>query len=72
MATGLVAFGYVDPLARMDDFGQPAGEPNPLIEPSWMQICAMGYEIPGIGVIGGDVVAGILEVRHPHRPGAVG
>ncbi|MDQ1537145.1 MAG: hypothetical protein QOE58_1538, partial [Actinomycetota bacterium] len=24
-------------------------------------ICAMGYEIPGIGVIGGDIVAGILE-----------
>ena len=36
-------------------------DPNPLVEPSWAQICAMGYEIPGIGVIGGDVVAGILE-----------
>jgi hypothetical protein len=55
------AFGYQDPLASTDDFGQPAAPPNPLVEPSWTQICAMGYEIPGIGVIGGDVVAGILE-----------
>jgi hypothetical protein len=46
--------------AATDDFGQPAAPPNPLVEPSWTQICAMGYEIPGIGVIGGDVVAGIL------------
>jgi hypothetical protein len=53
--------GYVDPLASTDDFGQPAAEPNPLVEPSWQQICAMGYEIPGIGVVGGDVVAAILE-----------
>ena len=45
----------------MDDFGQPATDPNPLIEPSWQQICAMGYEIPGIGVIGGDIVAAILD-----------
>jgi HNH endonuclease len=50
-----------DRLAATDDFGQPAVDPNPLVEPSWRQICAMGYEIPGIGVIGGDVVAGILE-----------
>ena len=28
---------------------------------TWAQICAMGYEIPGIGVIGGDIVAGILD-----------
>jgi hypothetical protein len=48
-------------LAQVDDFGQPTPEPNPLIEPSWAQICAMGYEIPGIGVIGGDVVAAILD-----------
>jgi hypothetical protein len=48
-------------LAMVDDFGQPAPDPNPLIEPTWQQICAMGYEIPGIGVIGGDVVAAILN-----------
>jgi hypothetical protein len=47
-------------LAEADDFGQPTADPNPLIEPTWQQICAMGYEIPGIGVIGSDVVAGIL------------
>jgi hypothetical protein len=34
---------------------------NPMVEPSWQQICAMGYEIPGIGVIGGDVVAQLLD-----------
>ena len=54
----------IDDLAhrmRGDDFGQPAADPNPLIEPTWAQIAAMGYEIPGIGVIGGDVVAGILD-----------
>ena len=50
----------LNPLANTDDFGQPAPDPNPLIEPTWQQICAMGYEIPGIGVIGGDIVAGIL------------
>ena len=55
------ALGYLDPLAGVDDFGQPATDPNPLIEPSWAQIAAMGYEIPGIGVIGEDVVAAILE-----------
>ena len=32
-----------------------------MIEPTWTQIAAMGYEIPGIGVIGGDVVASILS-----------
>ena len=48
-------------LAQADDFGQPTPEPNPLIEPTWAQICAMGYQIPGIGVIGGDVVAAILD-----------
>ena len=32
-----------------------------MIEPTWTQIAAMGYEIPGIGVIGGDIVAGILD-----------
>jgi hypothetical protein len=36
-------------------------EPNPLVEPTWAQIAAMGYEIPGIGVIGGDIVASILQ-----------
>jgi len=51
----------LSPLASTDDFGQPAADPNPMNEPSWQQICAMGYEIPGIGVIGGDIVAGILE-----------
>ena len=55
------ALGYLDPLAGVDDFGQPATDPNPLLEPTWAQIAAMGYEIPGIGVIGGDVVASILE-----------
>src|SRR5665811_1952740 len=55
------ALGYLNPLANTDDFGEPTPDPNPLIEPSWAQICAMGYEIPGIGVIGGDVVAGILD-----------
>ena len=49
------------------DFGQPAPDPNPLIEPSWAQICARGYKIPGIGVIGGDVAADPGQVRHPHR-----
>jgi hypothetical protein len=51
----------VNLLATTDDFGQPTADPNPMIEPSWQQICAMGYEIPGIGVIGGDIVASILE-----------
>jgi len=51
----------LNPLANTDDFGQPAPDPNPMIEPSWAQICAMGLEIPGIGVIGGDVVASILD-----------
>ncbi len=53
--------GYPSFLASTDDFGQPTPDPNPLIEPTWTQICAMGYEIPGIGVIGGDVVAAILD-----------
>ena len=48
-------------LANTNDFGQPMPDPNPMVEPTWAQICAMGYEIPGIGVIGGDVVAGILS-----------
>jgi hypothetical protein len=52
--------GRVLSLAEMDDFGQPTPDQNPLLEPTWQQICAMGYEIPGIGVIGGDVVAAIL------------
>jgi len=55
------ALGYLNPLANTDDFGQPTPDPNPLVEPSWAQICAMGYEIPGIGVIGGDIVAGIMD-----------
>jgi len=55
------AFGCPNPLADTDDFGQPAAPANPMVEPSWTQICAMGYEIPGIGVIGGDVVAAILD-----------
>jgi hypothetical protein len=52
---------FQSPLANTDDFGQPVKDPNPLIEPTWQQTCAMGYEIPGIGVIGGDVVAAILQ-----------
>ena len=57
------AFGRLDPLASTDDFGQPTPDPNPnpMIEPTWQQICTMGYEIPGIGVIGGDIVAEILD-----------
>jgi len=55
------ALGYLNALANTDDFGQPTPDLNPLHEPTWAQICAMGYEIPGIGVIGGDVVAGILD-----------
>ncbi|MEP7016910.1 MAG: DUF222 domain-containing protein, partial [Actinomycetota bacterium] len=55
------AVRYLNPLANTDDFGQPTPERNPLIEPSWAQIAAMGYLIPGIGVIGGDVVAAILD-----------
>src|SRR5450631_1160440 len=66
-------------LAQADDSGRPTPEPNPLIEPSWAQICAMGYEIPGIGVIAGDVVAAILDkfdtriarVLHDERTGVV-
>ncbi|MEO6142803.1 MAG: DUF222 domain-containing protein [Dermatophilaceae bacterium] len=50
-----------NPLANTDDFGQPVPEPNPMVEPSWAQIAAMGFEIPGIGVIGGDIIAGILD-----------
>ena len=30
-----------------------------VVGPSWQQVCAMGYEIPGVGVIPGDIVAGI-------------
>jgi hypothetical protein len=52
---------YLNPLANTDDFGQPTPDPNPFVEPAWAQICAMGFEIPGIGVIGGDVVASILD-----------
>ena len=55
------ALGYLSPLADTDDYGQPTPDPNPMLEPTWAQICAMGYEIPGIGVIGGDIVAGILD-----------
>jgi len=55
------ALGYCNPRANTDDYGQPTPDPNPLIEPTWTQICAMGYEIPGIGVIGGDIVAAILD-----------
>jgi len=51
----------LNPLASTDDFGQPTPEPNPFTEPTWQQICAMGYEIPGIGVISGDIVAAILD-----------
>ena len=39
---------------RTDDEGVVVG-------PSWQQVCAMGYQIPGVGVIPGDVVAGICE-----------
>jgi len=53
--------GYPSFLASTDDYGQPVPDPNPFTEPTWTQICAMGYEIPGIGVIGGDIVAGILD-----------
>ena len=36
-------------------------EDGVVVGPSWQQVCAMGYEIPGVGVIPGDVVAGICE-----------
>src|SRR5665647_3535526 len=64
------ALGYLNPLANTDDFGQPTPDPNPLVEPSWAQICAMGYEIPGIGVIGGDIVAGSWTGSTPASPGS--
>jgi hypothetical protein len=51
----------LNPLANTNDFGQPTPALGPTVEPSWAQIAATGYEIPGIGVIGGDMVAGILE-----------
>ena len=41
---------WSNPLANTDDYGQPTPDPNSLVEPTWTQICAMGYEIPGIGV----------------------
>ena len=44
--------------------GRSAGardEEGVVVGPSWQQVCAMGYEIPGVGVIPGDVVAGICE-----------
>jgi hypothetical protein len=58
---GSTGRGYHNPLAGTDDFGQPTPQVNPFIEPTWAQICAMGYQIPGIGVIGGDIVAAILD-----------
>jgi 5-methylcytosine-specific restriction endonuclease McrA len=33
-----------NPLANTDDFGQPAADPNPLVEPTWQQICAKRCE----------------------------
>ena len=41
----------VDEMAR-DEEGFVTG-------PSWQQVCAMGYEISGVGVVPGNVVAGI-------------
>jgi len=32
-----------------------------VVTPSWKQICAMGYEVPGVGVIPGDAVAAICS-----------
>jgi hypothetical protein len=40
---------------------QVLDEEGVVVGPSWQQVCAMGYEIPGVGVIPGDVVAGICE-----------
>jgi hypothetical protein len=37
----------------------PTDEDGVVVGPSWRQVCAMGYEIAGVGVIPGDVVAGI-------------
>jgi hypothetical protein len=37
----------------------PTDEDGVVVGPSWQQVCAMGYEIAGVGVIPGDVVAGI-------------
>ena len=36
-------------------------EDGVVVGPSWQQVCAMGYEIPGVGVIPGDIVAGICS-----------
>lgn len=30
-------------------------------QPSWQQVCAMGLEVPGVGVVPGDVVARICQ-----------
>jgi len=45
---------------------------NPLVEPSWAQIAAMGYQIRGIGLDGGDVVAGSWTRSTPPSPGPAG
>jgi hypothetical protein len=39
----------------------PRDEEGFVTGPSWQQVCAMGYEIPGVGVVPGDVVAGICS-----------
>ena len=41
-------------------------EDGVVVGPSWQQVCAMGYEIPGVGVIPGDVVAGICARFDTH------
>jgi len=52
--------------AGTDDFGQPTGDRHRFVEPSWTQICAMGFEVPGVGVIPGDVVAAITDRFDTH------
>ena len=39
----------------------PCDEEGLVTGPSWQQVCAMGYEIAGVGVVPGDVVAGICD-----------
>ena len=52
--------------AGTDDFGQPTPDRHRFVEPSWTQICAMGFEVPGVGVIPGNVVAAITDRFDTH------
>ncbi len=65
----------LNPLAGTDDFGQPVPDPNPLVEPSWQHICAMGFKIPGIGwghlPFAGDIGGDVSATRCATRAGFV-